>query len=248
MKPVTQPLCITVLLLLSFQAVLAESFEKGIKAYENSKFATAVSEFENAAAEEETAAVRHNLALATFQNGQVSEAVWQLERAVQLDPMNREYRFKLEALRQELGLFAQSPAWYELAASALPANHWILVANLGTWGCVIALLIPWMRSRKIGIFGKLILFASVASILITGPLLWLNLNRLDRAILISDESVELYAAPATAAPVAGTGRAGERAEILQIHNNFYEIKTEGNVTGWVSGDLIRPLIIERTGS
>ncbi|MEM7792613.1 MAG: SH3 domain-containing protein [Verrucomicrobiota bacterium] len=248
MNAAIQSLRIPLFLFLSSLMASAESFEKAIEAYENSEFATAVSEFESAALENETAAVRHNLALAAFQNGQVSEAVWQLERAVQLDPRNREYRFKLEALRQELGLFAQSPAWYALAASALPANHWILIINLGIWGGVLALTLPWIRSRKLGIFGKLTLFASILSVLVAAPLLWLNLDRLDRAILISSESIELYAAPASAAPVAGTGRAGERAKILQVHNDFYEVKTEGKVIGWVPGDLIRPLVIERTGS
>ena len=60
--------------------------------------------------------------------------------------------------------------------------------------------------------------------------------------MLSSENTVLHAAPATAAPEGGFARSGERVRVLDQHNNFYQIETEGAATGWISKDNFRLLV------
>ncbi|MEM8867299.1 MAG: hypothetical protein AAGC73_03435 [Verrucomicrobiota bacterium] len=233
-------------LCLIVQFANAETFQTALEAYENGEYEAAFAGFSTAAETEESAAARHNLALAAFQSGQISEAVWQLERATLLDPQNHEYIFKLGALRQELGLLEEPATWYQLAAAALTLNQWILVTAIIFWALVLSYFIPWMRSEKAGILSKLCRTLCLIILCLAVPALWLSFNGRNRGILITEQPLDLHAAPAAAAPVSGSGRPGERATLIQVHHDFCEIETESKVRGWVSSEKFRPLIFEET--
>ena len=97
------------LCLLFFGALLspiqADDFQSGLDAYHESKYVEATAAFDRSLESSESAATHHNLALSLYQQGQAVAAVWQLERALRLAPLNKTYIFKLGALRQMLGLY-----------------------------------------------------------------------------------------------------------------------------------------------
>ncbi|MBT4758554.1 MAG: hypothetical protein HOO08_09215 [Opitutae bacterium] len=216
-------------------------FEGGIEAYQNAEYKTAKAQFSAALKTNETAAARHNLGLAHFQLNAPAEAVWQLERAQLLEPFNADYRDKLEAVRQELGLFAGSPKWTVLASAALPTKMWIVIATISFWTLIAILILPRINDTKIGISLKTLRFISIFALILSTPSIWLNLRLLQTGTVITDEATSLHAAPASAAPQSGTARPGERARILDQYKHFYEIETEGQATGWISKDAFRPL-------
>lgn len=235
---------ITLLYLLTATASWAATsapFDAGIEAYQNAEYKTAQTQFATAVETNETAAARHNLGLAHFQLGTPAEAVWQLERTQLLAPFNADYRYKLEAVRQELGLFAGAPKWYTLASQALPTKTWLIIATVSLWLLLTACILPRIGGVKVGIRVKSLRFLSVVALILSLPSIWLNLRLLESGTVISNEATSLHAAPASAAPESGTARPGERARILDQYNNYYEVETEGQAIGWISKVAFRPL-------
>jgi tetratricopeptide (TPR) repeat protein len=219
----------------------ATPFQSGIEAYQNAEYKTAKAQFVDALELDETAAARHNLGLAHFQLNAPAEAVWQLERAQLLEPFNAGYRYKLEAVRQELGLFADSAKWYTLASAALPTKSWLILATVSFWLLLAVLILQRLSDTKIRIGLKTLRVISIAALILSIPSLWINQRLLQTGTIITDQATSLHAAPASAAPQSGTARPGERARILDQYKHFYEIKTEGQATGWISKDAFRPL-------
>jgi len=216
-------------------------FQSGIAAYQNAEYGIAKTQFAAALALNETAAARHNLGLAHIQLGAPAEAVWQLERAQLLEPFNADYRYKLEAVRQELGLFAGSPKWYVLASAALQTKTWVIIATISFWLVLAVFILPRINGAKPSLGIKTLRVISIAALTLSIPSLWINLRLLQTGTIITDQASSLHAAPASAAPESGTARPGERARILDQYNHFYEIETEGQATGWISKDAFRPL-------
>lgn len=216
-------------------------FQAGIEAYQNAEYKTAKTQFTAALEIDETAAARHNLGLAHFQLGAPAEAVWQLERAQLLEPFNADYRYKLEAVRQELGLFAGSPKWYVLASEALPTKTWIIIATVSFWLLLAMLILPRISGTKASIGLKTLRFISIFALILSTPSIWINLRLLQSGTIITNEAASLHAAPASAAPESGIARPGERGRIVDQYNDFYEIETEGQAIGWISKNEFRPL-------
>jgi len=216
-------------------------FQAGVEAYQNAEYEIAEAQFIAALTLNETAAARHNLGLAHFQLNAPAEAVWQLERAQLLEPFNAGYRYKLEAVRQELGLFAGSAKWYTLASAALPTKTWLTLATVSFWLLLAVSILPRLSDTKISIGLKTLRAISTAALIFSIPSLWINLRLLQTGTITTDQVASLHAAPASAAPQSGTARPGERARILDQYNHFYKIETEGQATGWISKDVFRPL-------
>ena len=144
-----------------------DAFAAGIEAYQKSQYKTAKTQFTAAVEADETAAARHNLGLAQFQLNAPAEAVWQMERAQLLSPFNADYRFKLEAVRQELGLFAGAPKWYVLASQALPTKTWLIIASISAWLLIAALILPLLGGSKAGIRIKSLRSLTIAALLLS---------------------------------------------------------------------------------
>ena len=223
-------------------ALLADKFTEGLAAYSESNYKAAATAFETSLDEHETAAARHNLALSYYKLEQPAEAAWQIERALVLEPNNREYRYKLDALRQQLGLFASSANWFKLAAQALTLQQWMLLGAISCWVALASILLPKVSGRTSGLGIKFLRSLSLVALAfaIAGGLL--NAPQHKSGILVIQESHNLHAAPASAAPVSGSVRPAERAQQLDQHGEFVKIETEGGATGWIQQDAFRLLI------
>lgn len=221
----------------------ADTFKEAVTAYEKAEYKSAIEGFETTLAANETAAARHNLALSHFQNGNPAEAAWQIERAIRIAPLNAEYRYKLGALRQQMGLFESRPKWYSLGAQFLPTPVWVVVACVSFWLLLAACILPKVGGIPSNLSIKALRALSVLFLMLSLPALWLN-HRIDQnGIVVSNTPADLHAAPASAAPASGIARPGERARIVDQHNDFYQIETEGQLTGWISKYAFRALAI-----
>ncbi|MDP4644740.1 MAG: tetratricopeptide repeat protein [Opitutales bacterium] len=219
----------------------ANEFHGGVDFYEKGNYEQALKYFEGSLSSGETAAARHNLALTYFQLGQPAEAAWQIERALRIDPLKTEYHYKLGALRQQLGLFEHEPEWYQIAAQLLTTKIWIALATTSFWLLLAALFLPRIGGLQINIGIKAIRLISLLALLLSAPALWLNYQMQAIGIVVNEEATELHAAPASAAHTSGIARPGERAQILDQHNDFYQVKTESQITGWIAKDSFRAL-------
>lgn len=214
-------------------------FEAAIEAHEQGDYAAAKTKFLAALEINETAAARHNLGLTELQLDHPAEAVWQLERGLILDPFNRDYRNKLSLVRKQLGLTASTQEWHLLFSQIVSLNVWTIVATISFWLLLAAWILPKLSGKKASTRIHLIRLFNSLALVLSLTAIWLNLKDLKTGIVLAEETTALHAAPATAAPEIGFARPGERAHVLDQHNDFYQVKTEGSATGWISNNDFR---------
>lgn len=224
-----------------WQPLQADDFSAGLEAYQAERYAEATESFQRSLETEETAALRHNLALSLYQQGRAAEAVWQLERALRLQPFNQTYQFKLEALRQQMGLYQASSPWWLRAAQFLSFGAWIWITSISFWVLLAALILPrlaGLRPRP-----AITLTVSLSAILLLLSLATITLQKSNTVTgtILADAPLPLRHAPASAAPEAGQARPGERARQIDQHQNFLKIRTEANITGWIPADALKKL-------
>ena len=236
------PLRCTHLCLLFFGALLspiqADDFQSGLDAYHESKYAEATAAFDRSLESSENAASHHNLALSLYKQGKTAAAVWQLERALRLAPLNKTYIFKLDALRQILGLYETPIAWWHSAANILARKIWIWIACICFW---IVIALPRIGGFQRPVLLKLSSGIATVCLLLALSALTIQITQQPSGIVISNEAVDLHHAPASAAPKAGVARSGERAFIIDQHNDFLKVETEAEITGWIQVDAFRKL-------
>jgi tetratricopeptide (TPR) repeat protein len=239
------PLRYIQLCLLFFSALLspihADDFQSGLDAYHEAKYAEATAAFDRSLESSENAATHHNLALSLYQQGQTADAVWQLERALRLAPLNKTYIFKLGALRQILGLYDTPTDWWQSAANILAKKIWIWIACICFWLVIAALALPRIGGFQRPILLKLSSGIATVCLLLALTALTIQITQQPSGIVISNEAVDLHHAPASAAPKAGVARPGERAYIIDQHNDFLKVETEAEITGWIQVDAFRKL-------
>ena len=233
------------LCLLSVSAIIlplqADEFQLGLEAYHESQYTEAIEAFERSLESSESAATHHNLALSLYQQGQTAAAVWQVERALRLEPHNEAYLFKLGALRHKLGLYKNPTTWWQSAANMLTKNTWIWIASSGFWVVVALLALPRIGGFQRPVFLKLSSGIAATCLLLAVTALTIQITQQPSGIVISKEAVELHHAPASAAPEAGIARPGERARIIDQHKDFLKIETEAAITGWIQVNAFREL-------
>ena len=205
LRPLT--LRCTHLCLLFFGALLspiqADDFQSGLDAYHESKYAEATAAFDRSLESSESAATHHNLALSHYQQGQPTAAVWHLERALRLAPLNKTYIFKLGALRQILGLYETPTEWWQSAANILARKIWIWIACICFWIVIAALALPRIGGFQRPVLLKLSSGIATVCLLLALTALTIQITQQPSGIVISNEAVDLHHAPASAAPKAG---------------------------------------------
>lgn len=233
------------LCLLFFSALLspiyADAFQSGLDEYHESKYAEATAAFERSLESSESAATHHNLALSLYQQGQAAAAIWQLERAIRLAPLNKTYIFKLGALRQMFGLYDTPNTWWQSAANILAKKTWIWITSSCFWVVIAVLALPYLGGFQRPMFLKLSSGIAALCLFLAVAALTIQITQQPSGIVISNETVDLNHAPASAAPKAGVARPGERAYIIDQHNDFLKVETEAKITGWIQIDAFRKL-------
>ena len=221
--------------------IQADDFQSGLDAYHEAKYAEATAAFDRSLESSENAATHHNLALSLYKQGKTAAAVWQLERALRLAPLNKTYIFKLDALRQILGLYETPIAWWHSAANILARKIWIWIACICFWIVIAVLALPRIGGFQRPVLLKLSSGIATVCLLLALSALTIQITQQPSGIVISNEAVDLHHAPASAAPKAGVARSGERAFIIDQHNDFLKVETEAEITGWIQVDAFRKL-------
>lgn len=219
----------------------ADAFQQGIDAYHESEYEAASSAFQQAVTAEETAAAQHNLALALYQTGKISESVWHLERAVLLDPLNKQYQFKLGALRQQLGLITLPPKWHAIATRALSQTSWILLLCVAFWITLAAFCLPQVAGTRPTLQMKALRLVGLIVAIIAATALYLNRHLAHQGIVLSETPATLHAAPASAAPQTGLARPGERCQAVDQYGDYLKVETEGGASGWIDAEQYRAI-------
>lgn len=217
------------------------SFERGLNLYEEGEYENAIQAFEVETNSQETGAVRHNLGVSYFQNGDLAGAIWNMERANLLNPENEAYRFKLNALREQVGLPPVTMSWKERATGILHHDQWMRVLIYLGLTSLAGYLFPIAAGWKHNSSVIILIGICTIGFVISGFALAEVRARLKKGTCLAETPTELHAAPAGAAPQTGLIRTGERALILERHKDFLRVSTEGGAEGWIHRDLFRQI-------
>ena len=228
-------------------ALYADSFLQGITAYELENYELALIEFEAAVKDSPSAAAHHNLGLTYLKLNNLPDAIWQIETALRLDPHNNHYAFKLTTLReQRLGIFGEPVPKYLKFAQLLEINQWIVACTISAWILLAVILMPKFTGYSSGAVLQLLLILSCATLPVGITAIIINSRAQAGGIIMAEAPIELRSAPASAAPQTGNARPAERAKVIDNHNEFIKVKTEGQATGWIPKKAFRSLKTSNT--
>ncbi|HBO58215.1 MAG TPA: hypothetical protein DD622_07210 [Opitutae bacterium] len=228
-------------------ALCADSFLQGITAYELENYELALIEFEAAVKDSPSAAAHHNLGLTYLKLNQLPDAIWQIETALRLDPHNDQYAFKLTSLReQRLGIFQEPVPKYLKLARLLQINQWIVTCTICAWILLVVILMPKFTRYSTGAVLQLLLIISCCILPVGITAIVINYRAQAGGIIMAEAPIELRSAPASAAPQTGNARPAERAKVIDYHNEYIKVKTEGQATGWIPKKAFRSLKTSNT--
>jgi hypothetical protein len=127
-----------------------DPFRRGVQAYLAADFPQASLYFAQATALEPSAGGFHNLGNAEWYCGHAGPAILAWERALGLDPFNKNTRANLRFARKTAELEAINFTWFEICSTWLPVNAWAWLASFSFWLAVAMLLLPavfhWRRA------------------------------------------------------------------------------------------------------
>ena len=141
--------------------------DQAAKAYEQEHYQEALALYMQMEKKEGTSSqLFYNMGNTYYRLKNTSRAILYYERALLLDPTNKDARFNLDFVREKSGLSAEQVSsvyaqWLENAVGTLPSNTWAVIAAvfflLGLAGCAMYLFLDSVGVRKLGFFGGIVM-------------------------------------------------------------------------------------------
>ncbi len=215
-------------------------FIEGTIELSEGNYENAVQIFESLTAEHPSSQVYYNLALAQQQLEAWGSARLNYERALVLDPRNREAQHNLNHLLGNLGLESDSPGRLEVIGTYLSLNSWIWIAGIAFWvWAFLRILNHYDRyqhwSATLSRLLAILVFASACTFA------FLQRHSVDEAIIL-DSAGQLRVAPTRESPLLRDLVEADKVRILAEHGSFYRIRLSNGDEGFVINQTVAPII------
>lgn len=239
-----------------------DSWQRGIEAYGNHDYATAVEAFENVATlGYGTADLYYNLAGAyyklgqehatsggrAFSEGELGRAVLNYHRALKLDPTMEDASYNLEIAQDQTndteavpeGLIAS--LWHSMGNS-MTSNAWVILSFV-MLGVTLVLWLIYLLSKRIGL-RKMTFFLSIitlaCALISTAEAVSERSaqQRNDRAVVICNDITAVHASPDSASKVIRQPSQGVTVTILRNHDEWNEVLFADGEKGWIRSNSI----------
>jgi tetratricopeptide (TPR) repeat protein len=214
-------------------------FSLGLAAYDKGDYATARDYFAFAGRSVTSPALEFDWGNACFQTKDMGGAILHYLRALALDPRDPDARANLSLARQALGVNAPESTRLDLLSNWMSVNGWTWLATLFGWTALYLLLLP----RLYGWGGKVpwLLFAgSIAVTIVAAFGLWgTHLHARDGVTLRADTQLKLL--PTANSQPIGMLQAGDIAQTLRQHGDYYYVRSPDGTLGWVQGNNYEPV-------
>ena len=229
---------------------LGRSYASGMEAYERGQWELAIQEFEGILKTgTQSQAIYYNLGNAYFRSSDISGAVWAYERALRLDPGDKDARHNLSLARLRvkdriaepevptiINLYrslrgGQSPHQWALSISLLL----VLAGALSASGK----LLGWRRS---GALANVLLLAVSLLALVAADSIQASRQTRDGIIYAGPgDPVTAFSAPSARATALFELHAGAKVAITGEGNDWLQIELLDGRSGWIVLGQLRPL-------
>jgi len=208
-------------------------FELGIAAYKAGNFGEAAKQFEAETRRAPSAESWSNLGNAEWQSQQHGPAVLAWERALWINPFDKDAAAGLWFARQSSGLSAPPLRWWEVFSTCLPPNVWAGLAAASFWvavsaGVIFPVTLRWRRtawSQSLAAFGL-----GIFLLALTGAY---GVQTRARLAVVTAPAATMLQAPTAHAPVVSKLNAGEVARTEFARGNYLYVRTGTGEVGWL---------------
>ena len=242
MKGLRQLLCILFLAGTPLVSWASEGFEgrfdRARAAFENGDWPSAITIYQGLLEDgAHTWALNFNLGKAYFQNNEPGPAIFHLERARAMAPLEAEIPETLAIVREKFTIPHTAPKSWQLWAQRLTPNHWISAVSLFFWIAIACILLPMIK--RLSIFDTTAFhFLRIASILcIAFSAIGFSITRSwYQEAIITNDAVTLKLAPTSSSPLLRACIPGEKVLVLDSAREHVYIQLQDGTTGWLSAE------------
>jgi hypothetical protein len=238
------------------------NWERGIQAYKDKDYTTAVEAFQNVVEHDHASAdVYYNLGNAYFKlgeqnvagngrkfaNGELGRAVLNYERALKLNPGMDDAEYNLDHAKEFTNDTEAVPEgllvrlWHGLA-SLLSTNMWAALSLLMLFACIVLILTFLLHHSKIVRMTSF--FVSLVTALMFVLTTLLSLTQLttytdnQRAVIIALDSTPVHASPDSGSKIIRQPSQGVTVTIERSHDNWAEVRFADGEKGWIRSSNI----------
>ena len=206
-------------------------FRDGTNAFLAGDYARATKAFGEAAARRPAAGTLQNLGITEWRLGNVGPAVLAWERALWLDPFNRQVHNNLRFARRNAQLESPELSWYEVVSTWLPVNWWGMIAGFSFWLAVAMGLLPGIFRWRKAVWHQAVAALGLAFFLLSLPA-HLGVKTRSRIGFVLQNATPLRLTPTEDAQFVTHLAAGEPARLERTRGGFVLIRTSRTV-GWI---------------
>jgi tetratricopeptide (TPR) repeat protein len=214
-----------------FSASAQESFQDGAEAYHAGEFSKAAEDFRRLIAVQPASGTLQNLGNAEWQLGRAGEAILAWERALWVNPFDKNARNNLAFARTALQLDSPELKWYEVGASWLPASWWAWIACGSLWVVVGMMTLPTVLRWRKSSWQQAVAALGLGIFLLSIPAHFGVLTR-TRVGFVLEKDTPLRLTPTSEAEPVTRLAAGEPARWVRTRGNYLFIRTSRNA-GWI---------------
>jgi tetratricopeptide (TPR) repeat protein len=220
------------------------TFAKALEKQENKAFSAAIKDYESLLTTEQTsAAVYNNLGLAYASENQVGKAILSFERALRIEPDNKDMQNNLLAAQQRiqenipgqpsLGILA---FWKNLYQT-FSANVWAVLVLLLTFGVAYCLYENMLNQKKSFLRPLLLLIPLVLFSLVLGLQRKAAEQNQDQAIVIKRQ-IGLRKLPDLASDEIELITEGVKIQIIEQRESWVKISLPNSLIGWIPLSMV----------
>ena len=218
--------------------IATTAFDAANKLYEEGKFATAASAYEELVRSGRvSAALYFNLGNAFFKSGRIGCAIAAYRQAEQIAPRDPDLRANLQFARNQTQGPALSASRWQHWLGKLTLNEWTLVAASAVWLWFFLLaLLEWRPAFRRILNGYMLALAvaAAASCLCLAAALY-NSHYVRTVIVIAPEAVVRYG-PLEESQSAFTVHDGFELRVLDQKDDWLQVSVDARRTGWLRKD------------
>jgi hypothetical protein len=216
-------------------------FDAANRAFAQGKWAEAARGFEGVISRNGySAPALFNLANAQVHEGKLGPAILNYERARWLAPNDPDVAANLKLARQKAGLEPEANSPLRAVANSMTCTAWSILGAGMLWLIMLALplrqVLPRARSAltAAAVLGVLVFLGAIGALVLRWP-------DLHRAVVVAPE-VPARLSPVTVVQPSFNLRAGEAVTVKRAHGTFLLIANQQGREGWVSREVVVPIV------